>query len=313
MTLDPLESAFASIAACPVCQTELTLEPTGDLICSRCGRAYPRLDGIWRFLLPDQQARYQAFLDTYRVIRRGDGWERYDDAYYLNLPEVSRDDPQAPIWNIRRRTFDILKKRLIYDPQSWVLDLGAGNCWLSRHLALADYHVLALDVNVEGRDGLAGGEVYLSRKICSFLRGQASMDCLPVRDEQIALCVISGALHYVHVQKTLQSVFRVLKRGGQLIVMDSPVYHHRPSGLQMRQEQLARFKSQYGLDEVPTQGAGYLVLDEMLSLLKQVGFSPSVCWPNHLGSRIAHRIIEQTTRRRETACFPVFVNTKPLS
>src|SRR5260221_195981 len=103
---------------------------------------------------------------------------RRDDAYYLNLPEVPSNDPQAQIWRLRRRTFAILTgyvmHTLKHNSERWALDLGAGNCWLSYRLALSGYHVLALDVNVEGQDGLSGGEVFLRSGGSSFLRGQAS-------------------------------------------------------------------------------------------------------------------------------------------
>jgi SAM-dependent methyltransferase len=288
----------------------LILVSTGNLQCSHCANIYPRIEGIWRFLLPSQQAQYQSFLDAYHLIRRGDGWERQDDDYYLALPDTTQDDPQASIWKIRRRTFSILQKHLIPGTDLWALDLGAGNCWLSRHLAQAGYRVLALDVNVEGKDGLNGGDVYLKRGICTFLRAQASMDCLPVRDAQIALCVISGAFHYVNIRETIKSVHMALKPGGQLIIIDSPVYDERKSGMQMRQEQLADFKSKYNAEGEATGGAGYLVLNEMPVALTQAGFKTSVHWPDRPGSRLIRSVINQMTGHRQTASFPVFTSTK---
>ena len=65
------------------------------LTCENCQQTYPRTEGIWRFLLPDQAQRYTPFLEVYRRLRQGDGWERQDAAYYLNLPEVPSNDPQA--------------------------------------------------------------------------------------------------------------------------------------------------------------------------------------------------------------------------
>src|SRR5947209_3563526 len=103
LPIDDLDQDFISIVACPSCKVNLMQGVKGDLACPICEKCYPKIDGIWRFFLPSQQTRYQPFLDNYRVIRQGDGWERQDDNYYLNLPNIHRDDPQASIWKIRQR------------------------------------------------------------------------------------------------------------------------------------------------------------------------------------------------------------------
>ena len=308
--IDELDKDFISIVACPSCKGNLTRGANGDLVCFDCDNCFPQIDRIWRFMLPPQHARYQSFLDAYHIIRNGDGWERQDDAYYLNLPNVAPDDPQASVWMTRKRTFGILQGHLALNSHSWAIDLGAGNCWLSYHLAQAGYNVLALDCNAEGRDGLSGGDVYLNQGNYFFLRGQASIDCLPIHNERIALCVISGALHYVNVQETLAQVFRVLKPQGQLIIMDSPVFEDAASGRQMRREQLAYFDLQYNVAEVYTEGTGYLVLDEMLKALSQAGFTSRVRWPNRPGSRQVRKVVNHLTGHRQTASFPLFVSTK---
>jgi len=308
--IDNPDQQFISILACPSCKGNLAQDLNGNLVCLRCDQRYPQVEGIWRFLLPSQSARYQPFLDNYRVIRQGDGWERQEDNYYLNLPNVPPDDPQAPIWKIRQRTFGILRDYLTHPAASWALDLGAGNCWLSHHLALMGYRVLALDINVEGRDGLCGGALYLSQGDCFFQRGQASIDCLPISNEQITLCIINGAVHYVNLQATLENVFMALKPRGQLIIMDSPVFDDRLSGMQMRQEQLAYFDVQYSVTGASTEGPGFLVLDEVLSTLKAVGFSTQVRWPDRPGARKFRKIANRLSKHRQTACFPIFINTK---
>jgi len=229
------------------------------------------------------------------------------------LPNVPDDDPHADIWRLRRRTFGILMKHLMIDRQAWALDLGAGNCWLSHHLALAGYRVLALDINVEGQDSLSGGRVYLEKAENGFLRGQASMEHLPVHDGCMTLCVVSAACHYVNVSAVLKSVFDVLRPGGKLIIMDSPVYRDNASGMQMMQKQLARFKSQYGLDEVPVEGTGYLVFDEIVAALNRAGFRTTIHWPERPGALFLRRLLRPTSMHREQARFPLFVGTKPLS
>ncbi len=309
-----LDAMFPSIAACPACRGSLALK-ADCLTCSGCGRAYPQIDGIWRFLLPEQAAQYQPFLDAYQRIRQGGGWDRQEDDYYLKLPVVARNDPQAQIWRIRARTFGRLRAMLDRwetADRGWALDLGAGNCWLSHHLARMGYRVLALDLNVEGRDGLRGGQVYLDKGGVMFVRGQASMDCLPVQDGAISLCVISAALHYAKPDRVLAGIYQALKPGGRLIVMDSPVYQDAASGDQMMQEQRARFKATFGIDDPHTSGNGYLVLDEIIAAFERAGFRVNVRWPERFGSRYLRRLLRRTNLNREEARFPLFVGIKSI-
>lgn len=312
MIMPALEESFLAISACPACRAFLSAVSSGGLICNNCQRTYPLTDGIWRFLLPDQTQRNVLFLEVYRRLRQGDGWERRDDSYYLNLPDVPPGDTQAQIWRLRRRTLAIMKRTVLdtLDHQSarWALDLGAGNCWLSHHLALAGYQVLALDVNVEGQDGLSGGEVFLRSGGSSFLRAQASTDILPVRDGQIDVAIISAAFHYVDPQATLKSVYNALKPGGCLVIMDSPVYSKRDSGLLMMQEQLSRLKTQYGIDQIPVAGEGFLVLDDILAMLTSCGFRAEVHWPDNPIRYRLRTILKPTPR--ENARFPVLVATR---
>jgi len=59
--LEALTREFAAIAACPACRGSLALK-VDCLICDGCGRSYPQIDGIWRFLLPEQAAQYQPLI-----------------------------------------------------------------------------------------------------------------------------------------------------------------------------------------------------------------------------------------------------------
>ncbi len=313
LSSDELEAAFTSIAACPVCNARLSriVASAKYLVCSSCGRVFSREDGIWRFLLPEQQIQYQPFLESYPILRCGDGWERQDDAYYLNLPDVPVDDPQAFIWKIRRWSFQIVKTHCKHRYSGWVADLGAGNCWLSHRLALEGHRVLALDLQAENRDGLSGGSVYLEQRDASFIRVQASMERLPIVAERMVMCIISGAFHYVNADITLRRAYNVLEPGGQLLITDSPVYRNSISGAQMMSEQFTRFHTQYGLTHIPVEGKGYLVFDEVMSALHRAGFKVSIRWPELPGSRLFQKLSRRTLGYREKARFPVFIASKP--
>jgi SAM-dependent methyltransferase len=311
--IQTLDNAFAGIAACPDCQKALVRE-IDRYHCPFCKRVYPQIDGIWRFLLPDQEQHYRAFLDHYPTIRRGDGWEERDDNYYLRLPRVPADDPFAMIWRIRQQTLGMLLNTLGqtgFEPaKEWMLDLGAGNCWLSHRLAQSGYRVLALDLNAEGGGGLSGGKVYLKKAGSVFVRGQASMDKLPVLNNQIMCCVISGAFHYADLSTTLESVYRVLKPGGSLFIMDSPTYENDSDGEAMMARQRERYKRQHDLDGITIQGRGYLLRWETLAAMERAGFLTMLKWrwTERPGMRWLRRFIRPG--HRDEARFPLFIGVK---
>jgi len=315
--IQTIENAFAAIAACPNCRVRVA--QAGDqFICPTCHCVYPQLDGIWRFLLPDQEQHYRTFLDHYPTIRRGDGWQDRDDEYYLRLPIVPADDPFAMIWRIREQTLgmmlntlnDVARKTNLDPRKTWVLDLGAGNCWLSHRLVQAGYRVLALDLNVEGGGGLSGGKVYLEKGKGVFVRGQASMDKLPVLDNQAAFCVISGAFHYADLSATLESVYRVLKPGGCLIIMDSPTYENASDGAAMMARQRERYKAQHNLDGIAIHGKGYLLLSNTLIEMERAGFLTMLKWrwTERRGVRWLRRFVRPN--HRDEARFPLFIGIK---
>jgi SAM-dependent methyltransferase len=315
--IQTLENAFASIAACPNCRVKLA--HAGDqFVCPTCKCLYPQRDGIWRFLRPDQEQHYQAFLDHYPTIRRGDGWEDRDDEYYLGLPKVPVGDPFAMIWRVREQTLGIMLNTLSYvswrtrlDPRkTWVLDLGAGNCWLSHRLAQAGYRVLAVDLNAEGGGGLSGGKVYLTKGKGVFVRGQASMDKLPVLDNQIAFCVISGACHFADLKTTFASVHRVLKRGASLFIMDSPTYENASDGETMMARQRERYRAQHNLDGISIQGKGYLLLWDTLAAMERAGFLTMLKWrwTERPGVRWLRRFLKPN--HRDEARYPLFIGIK---
>ena len=93
--------------------------------------------------------------------------------------------------------------------------------------------------------------------------------------------------------------------------MDSPVFRDRSSRMQMRREQLAQFELRYGVTEVSTEGAGYLVLPDLLVMLKEAGYCTTILWSGYRSLCIIRGFIHRTTLGRATAGFPVFVNTEP--
>ncbi len=89
--------------------------------------------------------------------------------------------------------------------------------WLSRRLALR-YRVTALDLDA-GETGLAGLDEPSVARVCGDL------ETLPIRDAAFDVVIAAASLHYsTRHERILAEAARVLRRGGVLILADSPVY-----------------------------------------------------------------------------------------
>ena len=98
--------------------------------CVACARWYDSGDGVLRWLTDAGRAAREPFASQYRAIRERDGYRQVSPAYYRALPDVPADDPQFVVWQVRRESFQRLRKLLLSRFRSGsptVLDLGAGN------------------------------------------------------------------------------------------------------------------------------------------------------------------------------------------
>lgn len=311
--LTQTDIAALTILACPACRGRLFPVEPGRVRCGSCLREYPYQKGIWRFLLPEQQIYYRPFLDQYRPARRGEGWEHAEDDYYLALPDVATNDRHAALWRLRRRSYNYLMQEAGPGKGQYALDLGAGCGWLSRRLAEADWQPVALDLHCEGRDSLEGSAIYLQKAGVNFVRGQASMDTLPLSHDTIALCVSNGAFHYAALELTLPEIYRVLKPGGRFIICDSPVYTQPAAGQAMVSELAEHLESITGLKARWPGGQGFLLLDETIAHLNKIGFSVNVQWlerPWSSSKRFVQHLLHP--KARQQARFPVFIACKPV-
>jgi SAM-dependent methyltransferase len=308
------EAAVLARLRCPACggplRETLRLAGEGRATCADCSAGYAQAGGIWRLLTAAERRRYAPFLESYRPLRQGDGWERADPGYYLRLPYVPPGDPTAGIWRIRRRSLARLERIAGPGAGRWALDLGAGNGWLSRRLTERGFAVIALDLNVGGADSLEGAQVFLDHGAW-FGRVQASMDRLPLAAGAFALCTCSGALHYADLPATLAEIARVLEPGGLFVCTDSPVYTDPAAGAAMVAEQQARLRTAFGRDPHWPGGRGFLVAGALVDAMRQAGFAVQMFANEHPLGPLRHRVSRlRHPGGREQARFPVVVGRK---
>ena len=148
-----------------------------------------------------------------------------------------------------------------------ILDLGAGNGWLSYRLAQRHHTVATVDLLDDQLDGLAAHVHYDA----GFTPIQAEFDRLPLAGQQADLVIFNASFHYsTDYVATLREALRVLRLDGATVIMDSPLYHDASSGARMVQEREARFQELYGFAGNALPGENYLTyarLDELATAL----------------------------------------------
>lgn len=177
--------------------------------CARCGSAIHAIDGIWRAIEPGRASQLEASLSAYEAVREAEGRWSQDPEFYQSLPWRDTTDRFREQWGIRARSFDFVRDHVLPDfmnklgrQRLRVLDLGAGNCWLSYRLALYGHYPVAVDIGVGRKDGLGAATHFRSVLGQLFPRFQAEMDWLPFADDQFDLAVYNASFHYAQDYET---------------------------------------------------------------------------------------------------------------
>jgi SAM-dependent methyltransferase len=258
-------------------------------------------------MTPQQQP---LWVQQYLAVREREGRRGKPAEYYRGLPSVAAEDPHAFEWQIRAESFDRLCRALPPNASLRVLDVGAGNGWLSNRLAALGHAVVALDRLDDEEDGLGACRHYRTRFACV----QADFDALPFARGTFDLVVFNGSLHYApDVRATLARARDVLAPCGFLAVMDSPMFRHDEDGDAMVAEKLRRFRTDYGLTEVVHPSVGFLTHESLMRATAPLGLHGGfVQSRGSLRWRIG-REVARFRLRRAPAAFGIWIGRTPAS
>jgi SAM-dependent methyltransferase len=122
-----------------------------------------------------------------------------------------------------------------------VLDLGAGNGWLSYRVSVEGHHAFALDIRNDSVDGL-GASVPFLRLAPTMECLAAPFDAIPLSSGSVDVALFNASLHYATDLRTvLSEAMRVTRPGGQIAIMDTPFYAREADGVAMGAEKRLRF------------------------------------------------------------------------
>jgi SAM-dependent methyltransferase len=293
---------------CPRCKTEIV-----EWACPACGFSIGINDGIAQALPPESIAHHVRFMEDYQRIRESEGHGSESDDFYLGLPYRDMSGRNRGQWQIRARSYDYLVRHLLSgsDRDSRILDLGAGNCWMSFRLTLAGYRPCAVDLHTNDRDGLGAARHYLARLPKLFPRFQAEICRLPFADEQFDAAVFNASFHYAEdYEASLRETMRCVRRGGMVVICDTPWYALDESGKQMLAERREIFLRTHGTAADSIVTMGYLT-DERL---RRMEVALSIHWEVHrpwYGLKWAMRpLVAKFRGRREPSRFRLYAARK---
>jgi ubiquinone/menaquinone biosynthesis C-methylase UbiE len=298
---------------CPRCQATLDRTTPDRFTCPKDGLEFWKVDGIWRFLLPEGEAHYSRFIKDYESIRQAEGRGSNSSDYYRALPFRDRSGQFATDWAIRARSYRVLVNNVLTRLQNplerglKILDLGAGNGWLSNRLAAQRDRVIAVDLSVNEQDGLGAWKQYEH----TFTPVQAEFNHLPVMDRFADAVIFNASFHYSeNYTETLREALRVLASRGLIVIMDSPVYRRGEAGEKMVKEREAQFKTKYGFASDNLQSENYLTYKRLDDLGRELHIAWKRITPFYGFRWIFRPLVATLLRRREPAKFHLIVGRK---
>lgn len=295
---------------CPRCQADID-----GLLCPSCSFEMRIQHGIVHALQAERVAHYAQFIEDYERIREAEGRGSDGDDFYLGLPYKDASGRNSGQWKIRARSFDYLSQRILkrrcQGGNGLILDLGAGNGWMSYRLALAGYKPVAVDLLTNDRDGLGAAMHYRKYLPELFPRIQAEISRLPFQADQFDAIVFNASFHYAEdYEVPLREALRCVRRNGLVIISDTPWYSQEESGIRMISERNAAFRQRYGTASDATRKLEFLT-DERLRLLEK---RLSIRWTVHrpfYGFKWAARpLIAKLRNQREPSKFRIYVAQK---
>lgn len=286
-----------------------------DVRC-QCGFALRHRDGILRALSAERDPYFRRFATEYGKIRALEGRGAKDDDYYLALPFEDRTGRNAWQWSIRSKTYSYFASRILEQIESRnakplnVLDVGAGNGWLSYRLTMRGHHCAAVDLLDNDWDGLGAANRYFAHLAAPFALVQAEMDRIPFADDQFDLVIFNASFHYsTDYSRTVCEALRLLRTGGSVLVFDTPYYHRESSGAAMVREREADFERRYGFRSNSIPSSEFISRYTLDRLERGCGVRWKVLKPWYGWNWALRPWKARIRRRREPSKFYIFWGT----
>ena len=300
----------------PITKKPLLQKDYDTLMCQESGVEYYRVNGIWRMIEPERQELFDRFIQEYETVRLAEGRKASNPNFYKQLPFTPADHPAAEMWKQRAHAFQVFVDSVIKDMEKGnnspinILDLGAGNGWLSNQMSRRGHCATAVDLTINEFDGLG----VHARYDHSFTPIQAEFDYLPIEDNQFDVVIFNASLHYsTDYAQTISEASRATKPNGRIVIIDTPVYEQAESGHQMVAERESSFEKRFGFKSNSLNSQNFLIVDQIGWLEQQLGGQIEMIHTVPDFRRAVRRIKTKIKGERESAEFPILIFTKKES
>jgi len=303
------------VLGCPECSLPFTdVSPAsetiemGTLRCAR-GHEFAVSEGVPMLVRESDRPHLVAFADSYAGAWVKNGWGSPDPDYLIRLPYHDMTRRRASEWRVKARSMEALFH--VLHPERWprVIDVGAGMGWFSHQLAVRGHETYACDAVLDSVLGLRAAETYV-RTGPRFERVWGDFLHLPFLSSSVDAVVYNASLHYTSdLAGALKEVARVLKPGGLLAVLNSPVYRRIASTARAQSDFRAHLRS-LGASNAVVSTYHHFVRSELESIVAAtVGSVGEI--PFNPGRRFRwSRRLKGLALRMELASFPILVATK---
>ncbi len=302
------ESHLGVPLQCPRCRSKMQ-----GLRCSQCSVHMEMRNGIVHALPPARAAYYARFIADYEHIRAAEGRGSQSEAFYLSLPHKDISGRNSSQWKIRSKSYDYLIQRVLrpLHHRGSILDLGAGNCWMSFRLALLGYSPIAVDLLTNENDGLGAAAHFDKHLPNPIPRCQAEATHLPFQSEQFDAIIFNASFHYSEdYEATLRETLRCLKPGGLAIISDTPWYSREESGNQMIAERHAAFRQHFGTASDSVNSLEFLTDTRLQTLAEKLSIQWTVHTPWYGLPWAMRPWLAKLRHRREPSRFRIYVTRK---
>ncbi|MDO9408206.1 class I SAM-dependent methyltransferase [Patulibacter sp.] len=192
----------------------------GTLACSSCDLERPVRRGIVDLLTdpPGFVEREADGLERFAEVMRADGW---DAEKILALPDVD-----LGYWNAQANAMERMLADVPLHPGQRILDVGSNTCWASSRFAREGLDVVALDIADNDLQGLGAGDIHFEGRGIFFERLLSVMYAPALASGSFDHVFCCEVLHHndrANLDVTLREMFRLLKPGGRLTVVNEPM------------------------------------------------------------------------------------------
>jgi SAM-dependent methyltransferase len=188
----------------------------GSLTCGACSASFPVTGGIADLLYepPEFVRREAAGLERFAELMRADGWDRQR---ILALP----DAPDG-YWVAQAQAINALLAAVPMREGARIVDIGANVGWATNIFARRGLEAIAVDIAMAELQGLRTAQYYLDDG-AYFERVRTVMFDLAIASGSVDYVFCCQVLHHndgPHLRRTLREIHRVLRPGGQLLVIN---------------------------------------------------------------------------------------------